>query len=100
MAVNKKTQMKVVIGPTEPIEGSNPPNPAETLRTGQLGTRTFPQFVARRNFTIPTKSILHRDQGPSNDQFNQPGYEEGVGVDANKYSEGENPAITKEGVPI
>ncbi len=94
------TKQKVTIGPTQPVPGSEPPNPAEVLRTGALGTRHFSDQVQRRPFSIPTKAPCYRYEGISNDEFNQPGHEEGVGQDANKYSQGENPAVTKEGQPI
>jgi hypothetical protein len=98
--------VKVVIGPSQPIEGVVPINPAEILRTGQLGTRTFPDQVTRRPFKDPTKSFLHRAHGPSNDEVGQP-LPEGVdpyvndwGQDRNRYSKGENKPETEEGVQI
>jgi hypothetical protein len=69
---------KVTIGPTQPIEGGNPPNPATQLREGSVPVRHFPDQVIRKPFPLPTKSSRHRTEGPSNDEFNQPGREEKV----------------------
>lgn len=103
-----KTPKTPSIGPTEPIEGSIPPNPADALRTGQLGTRHFSDQTERRPFSVPVRGMLHRAHGLSNDEFNQPtrnpenGQDcfESVGQDANRYSAGDNPSTTSEGQPI
>ncbi len=86
------------VGPTQP--GDGPTNPDDALRTGALGTRHFSDQTQRRPFSIPTKASCYRRESPSNDEWNQPGWEEGVGEDANKYSKGENPATTLNGQPI
>ena len=94
-----KNRTSVTIGPTQPVPGGEPPNPADSLRTGQLGTRHFADQVQRRPFSEPTKSFLHRYEGPSNEEFNVPPGEN-VGKDANKYSGGDNPETTSQGEPI
>ena len=98
--------VKVTIGPTESIEGYNPPNPAEALRVGSLGTRTFPDQVTRRGFQDQTRTPLHRAHGLSNEEVGQPQpegvdpWENRFGTDANRYSKGPNKPTTEEGVPI
>ena len=97
---NKSTSIKVVIGPTEPVPGNIRANPADLLRTGPVPTRTFTNMTTSRPFKYPTKSALHRNEGLSNEEVNQPYCPEDVGMDHNKYSHGPNDAETLQGEPI
>jgi hypothetical protein len=54
-------------------------NPADALRLGPIPIKTLPQATIRRPFSFPTKPSLHRNEGLSMDQFNQPGHEDSVG---------------------
>lgn len=103
--IKTSAPVKVVIGPTEPLpSGLNPPNPADQLRLGSVPIRTTPDQTLRRPFSVPYKPSLHRNEGLSNDEFNQPTRDpegesgwDSVGTDANKYSKGPNKPTTDEG---
>ena len=86
MAKANSKQPKATIGPAQdPKLGYNSPafkepsNPADELRLGPLPVKTSPQTTIRRDFRFPTKPSLHRNEGLSMDQFDQPGHEDSVG---------------------
>lgn len=126
--VTKKNQQDSTIGPVMQSDGL-PPNPADTLRTGPLPTRRFPDTTGRHDFSIPTRPTLHRQDGldgaaevvtsgverrfqNDTDRPPYPGTQEvdvddtGVdfganpGTDRNRYSQDTNDAYTKNGVLI
>lgn len=85
------------IGPTQSLQDFNPPNPSDTLRSAEMPVRRTPDQTIRMPFHYPTKSALHRNRGPSNEEINQPYFPCGVGEDQNKYASGPNDENTLEG---
>ena len=74
-----------VISPA-PLRGGtfkDPSNPGDDLRHGPIPVKSTPDMTIRRPFSFPTKPTLHRNEGLSMDQFNQPGHEDSVGEDKN-----------------
>jgi len=117
-----KNQQDLTIGPVMASQGGDPPNPAETLRTGALPRRMFNQTTGAYALQRPVS--LHRgedarkqtdwnkpDEGSPEDYCEpRPDYgqpltaqdpgEGKFGTDKNKYSKGPNVEVTPNGARI
>jgi hypothetical protein len=92
MALSQKVTKSLTVGPTMPLSGKqvtapgvDPPNPADTLRTGGLPRRTFPTTPPGKPFERKDVVNLYRRDEPSPEDYCEPrpGDEDSVG--AEKY---------------
>ena len=72
MALVEKRTPKVTIGPSMPLsEGGDPPNPAETLRTGPVPRRVFNETTQRYSLE-PNVNLFRGESKRVNKDWNNP----------------------------
>src|SRR5579872_6479392 len=71
MALQEKQTPQVKIGPTM-VPGLDPPNPADTLRTGSVPRRTFATVTTTKPFERKEVVNLYRRDEPSPEDYCEP----------------------------